>query len=525
MSQTALPRVTYSNIQADFSGVHDLLDTVIAKVRAELLGQAWPHRIGGEDVATGAIYEAVSPIDNRILLGRFHRADAAVVDRAVAAARAAQKSWGAMPWQDRLVAIRRFADQLEEEKFQLAVACLIEVGKSRLEAMGEAEEAIDLVRYYASQMEENDGFVRPLQRAFDNEETSDRLRPYGVFGVIAPFNFPLALSVGMLSSALIAGNTVVYKPSEFAGLTGALIMRAADAAELPAGVLNMICGDGSTGQAMVDHPGFDGFAFTGSHKVGSDMLRKVASGAYNRPVIAEMGGKNPTYVAASAGVERAAQGMMRSAFGLQGQKCSAGSKVYVHSSIRDVFVERLVALTKAIRIGDPSGRDIFMGPIINETAFRRFEQASVDAARDGRILAGGNRLTGGIYDHGFYIEPTIVDSLPADHPLNRDELFLPFLTVQVFDDLEAAIADGNAIAYGLTAGCYASDQAEIDLFLDRAQAGALYVNRASGATTGAWPGIQTFCGWKGSGLSGKGGLGPFYLPQFMREQSHTIWKD
>lgn len=525
MSQNALPRVTYSNIQADFSGVHDLLDTVIAKVRAEVLGKAWPHRIGGEDVAAGDIYDAVSPIDNRILLGRFHRADAAVVDRAVAAARAAQKSWGAMPWQDRLVAIRHFADQLENEKFQLAAACLIEVGKSRLEAMGEAEEAIDLVRYYASQMEENNGFVRPLQRAFDNEETSDRLRPYGVFGVIAPFNFPLALSVGMLSSALIAGNTVVYKPSEFAGLTGALIMRAADAAGLPAGVLNMIRGDGSAGQAMIDHQGFDGFAFTGSHKVGSDMLRKVASGVFNRPVIAEMGGKNPTYVAASADVERAAQGMMRSAFGLQGQKCSAGSKVYVHTSIRDAFVERLVALTKSIRIGDPRGRDIFMGPVINEAAFRRFEQACSNAERDGHILAGGNRLTGGIYDHGFYVEPTIVDSLPADHPLNRDELFLPFLTVQVFDDLQAAIADGNAVAYGLTAGCYASDQAEIDLFLDRAQAGALYVNRVSGATTGAWPGIQTFCGWKGSGLSGKGGLGPFYLPQFMREQSHTIWKD
>ena len=217
MSQTALPRVTYSNIQADFSGVHDLLDTVIAKVRAELLGQTWPHRIGGEDLAAGASYEAFSPIDNRILLGRFHRADAAVVERAVAAARTAQKSWGAMPWQERLVAMRRFADQLEKEKFELAAACLIEVGKSRLEAMGEAEEAIDLVRYYGAQMEENNGFVRPLQRAFDNEETSDRLRPYGVFGVIAPFNFPLALSVGMLSSALIAGNTVVYKPASLRG--------------------------------------------------------------------------------------------------------------------------------------------------------------------------------------------------------------------------------------------------------------------------------------------------------------------
>src|SRR5690606_18814469 len=160
-----------------------------------------------------------------------------------------------------------------------------------------------------------------------------------------------------------------------------------------------------------------------------------------------------TVGAAAADDERAVQGMCRAAFGLQVQKCSAGSRVYVHSSIRDAFADRLVALTKSIRIGDPCGRDIFMGPIINEAAFRRFEKASAEAARDGRILAGGNRLSGGIYDHGFYVEPTIVDSLPADHALHRDELFLPFLTVQVFDDLEAAIADGNAVAYGLTAGC------------------------------------------------------------------------
>lgn len=526
MSQTsALPRVTYSNIKADFSDLHTLLDTLIPQVRSDILGKAWPHLIAREDVVSGISYEAFSPIDRRILLGRFHRAAAGEVDRAVAAARAAQKPWAAMPWQERLVLIRRFADKLETEKFELAAACLIEVGKSRLEAMGEAEEAVGLVRYYASQMEENNGFDLSLQRAFDNEDTSDRLRPYGVFGVIAPFNFPLALSVGMLSSALIAGNSVVYKPSEFAGLTGALIVRAAEAAGLPSGVLNMVCGDGTTGEAMVDHPGFDGFAFTGSHKVGTAMLRSVAAGTFNRPVIAEMGGKNPTYVAASADLERAAQGVMRSAFGLQGQKCSANSKIYVHASNYAEFVARLVELARSIRIGDPSDKDVFMGPVINEAAYRRFEQACVDAARDGRILTGGKRLSGGIYDHGFYVEPTIVEGLKAEHPLNRDELFLPILTIQVFDDLDAAIEDGNRTPYGLTAGCYATDQAEIELFLERAQAGALYVNRASGATTGAWPGIQTFCGWKGSGLSGKGGLGPFYLPQFMREQSHTVWKD
>lgn len=520
-----LPRVTYSNTHADFTAVHVLLDALIPQLKNQLLGKTWAHRIANQEVEKGTLYEAFSPIDQRISLGHFYKADSETVEAAVITARNAQTEWAATSWQRRLEVMRKFADRLEANKFELAVACLLEVGKSRLEAMGEAEEAIDLVRYYSDQMEQNNGFIRSMQRAFANEETSDCLRPFGVFGIIAPFNFPLALSVSMISAALIAGNSVVYKPSEYAGLTGVLITRAAEEAGLPAGLLNLICGNGETGQAMIDNPLFDGFGFTGSYKVGTSILRSVASGTFNRPVIVEMGGKNPTYVAASADIERAAQGVMRSAFGLQGQKCSAGSKVYVHNNVRDAFVDRLVSLAQAIKIGNPEDQSVFMGPVINEESYKRFAHACADASRDGRILTGGKRLSGGLYDHGFYVEPTIVDGLSSDHKFHKTELFLPFLTVQTFDDLVQAIAEGNAVDYGLTAGCYATEQKEIELFLDQAQAGALYVNRASGATTGAWPGIQTFCGWKGSGVSGKGGLGPYYLQQFMREQSRTVWHD
>lgn len=215
---------------------------------------------------------------------------------------------------------------------------------------------------------------------------------------------------------------------------------------------------------------------------------------------------------------------MRSAFGLQGQKCSAGSKVYVHAEVKDAFLDKLLALTGKIKVGDPAEQDVFMGPVINQAALDRFLVASDEAARDGRILTGGRRLTGGLFDHGCYVQPTIVDGLPRGHRLNKDELFLPFLSVLTFTELAEAIADGNDITYGLTAGCYATDEDELRLFLDRAEAGALYANRASGATTGAWPGIQSFCGWKGSGVSCKGGLGPYYVQQFMREQSHAIWR-
>lgn len=522
---TALPRVTYSNINADFTGVHALFDTVLTRVRETRLGRDHAHLIAGTAVAGGVLATVASPIDNRLTIGRFALADAATVDRAVRAAREAAPAWAALPWSERVAAVRRFADVLDARKYDYAAACLFEVGKSRMEAIGEAEEAVDLARYYCDQMEENGGFVRPMQRAFQNEETLDRLRPPGVFAVIAPFNFPLALSVNMASAAMVAGNAVVYKPSDAAALTGALIAEAAGAAGLPAGVFNMITGDGTTGRMLTEHPGIDGIAFTGSHKVGMGILRAVAAGRYNRPVVAEMGGKNPTFVTRSADLDVAAQGMARSAFGLQGQKCSAGSRVFVAAEVHDAFLEKLVSRARAIRIGDPAEADVFMGPLINAAALARFEGAVAEARRDGRVVTGGNRLSGGLYDHGAYVEPTIVADLPAGHRLHHDELFLPFLTVQRFERLDEAIAQGNAVDYGLTAGIYTTDKADLDLFLNRAEAGVLYANRASGATTGAWPGIQTFCGWKGSGVSSKGGLGPYYVQQFMREQSLTLWND
>lgn len=519
-----MPRITYSNIRADFTGVHALLDAHIADVRTRLLGRDWPNRIAGQNDLGGKRYSAPCPIDRRVTLGHFVAADKAAVDRAVTAARQAFGNWSRAPWPERVAAVRRFAAGLDARKYDLGCACLLEVGKSRMEAMGEAEEAIDLARYYADEMEANQGFTRAMRRAFAQEETSDTLRPVGVFAVVAPFNFPLALSVNMIMAALVAGNTVVYKPSPLAGLTGALLVEVIEAAGFPPGTINLICGDGETGTALTRHPGIGGIAFTGSHRVGMGLLRAVAAGDYNRPVIVEMGGKNPTYVTGSADLDAAAEGVMRSAFSLQGQKCSAGSKVYVHDSIQAPFLEKLLALTAKIKIGDPSDQSVFMGPVIDAAAGERFARAVASARADGKVQFGGERLNGGLYDHGAYVAPTIVSALPASHAINKDELFLPFLSVQSFSDFSDTIRDGNDVIYGLTAGCYSRDETETQYFLDHAEAGVLYANRASGATTGAWPGIQTFCGWKGSGATSKGGLGPYYLPQFMREQSRTVWR-
>ncbi len=518
---TDLPRVTYSNTQQDFSGVHARLDTMIPHVE-QMLGRKVSNRAGGADLPDEGAYTVTSPIDDRIVLGVASAASPVTIDTAVVAAHDAQSAWSRMPWGERVTILERVAIELERRKWELGVAALFEVGKSRMEAMGEVEEAIDLVRYYCAQMVEREGFRAPQKRAFPVESTEVVLRPHGVFAVIAPFNYPIALSTSMITGALLGGNTVVFKPSPGAALTGRMLVDAFDAAGVPAGVVNLVCGGAATGRALANHPRVNGIVFTGSHQVGMLLMRERAMDAHVKPVIAEMGGKNPAYVCASANLDDAVEGVARSAYGLQGQKCSCESRVFVHASIFEDFIERLAARAARMPIGDPRLRDTFIGPLINATAFQRYEEAVFEAGRDGNVRMGGQRLMRDGLDHGFYVEPVLVTDLPAGHRLHTEELFAPLLTAHSFAKLDDALTEGNAVNYGLTAGIYTSDEQELERFLEGAHAGVLYANRASGATTGAWPGIQTFCGWKGSGTTGKGGLGPHYLPQFMREQSRTV---
>jgi 1-pyrroline-5-carboxylate dehydrogenase len=287
-------------------------------------------------------------------------------------------------------------------------------------------------------------------------------------------------------------------------------------------VINFVMGPGDTvGQELAENPGIDGIVFTGSYEVGFALHRSF-SRLYPRPCIVEMGGKNPAIVARSADLEEAAEGIMRSAFGFGGQKCSANSRVYVEKPVHDELVRLLVEKTETITIGDPLPRENWLGPVIDQRAVDRHQQAVSEARRDGRVFVGGERLTDGALGRGFYVEPTVVGGLPADHRLFRDELFVPFTAVHAVDSLDQAIDLANDSVYGLTAGVYSEDPAEVQRFLDRIEAGVLYVNRRAGATTGAWPGVQPFGGWKGSGSTGKAGLSMYYVAQFLREQSHTV---
>jgi 1-pyrroline-5-carboxylate dehydrogenase len=514
-------KITYTSATGDLEEFHHRFDVALQGIRQEA-GALHPFYIDGVPVQTEA--EPLlkrSPIDTSQVLGRFSAGGPREVDLAVAAARRAQSRWARLPWQERVVVLRRAASIIRSRKYELAALMSLEVGKSRLEAMGDAEESADLIDYYCQQIEDADGFVRPMNRITPMERNIDVLRPYGVFACIAPFNFPLALSAGMSSAALVAGNTVVYKPAEETPWTGLQLYRVYEDAGIPPGAFNLLFGRREIiGDRLWQHSGVDGVVFTGSKQVGM-RIHAGLSGGWIKPALLELGGKNATVVLESADLDAAAEGVMRSAFSLQNQKCSATSRVYVQPRVLPHFLDLLVEKTRNIRMGDPSARDIFFGPVINAGAVERFERAVSQARSEGTVVQGGQRLRGGIFDRGFFVEPTIA-TLPLESTLYQEELFVPFLAVGEVADLEQAIQETNRVEYGLTAGLFSREPGEISRFFDEVEAGVCYANKRTGATTGAWPGAQPFCGWKGSGSTGKGGCGPYYVAQFMREQSRTV---
>ena len=521
MSSSGEFKFTYSTLSAPAEEVHDSFETAVGQAK-ESLGDTYPIWIGGTEASSAETFDDRSPVDRRLLIGRFQQASREQVATAVEAARQAFDGWRKTPWRDRVAILRRAADALSERRYELAALMSLEVGKTRFEALADAEEAADLMRYYCQQMEDAEGFDRAMGRLAPNEQTCDLLRPYGVWVVISPFNFPVALAAGMCAGALVAGNTVVYKPASEAPASGLKLYEILAEAGLPDGAVNFITGPGSSlGDEITSNPAVEGLVFTGSKEVGQALFRDFTR-RLPRPCYLELGGKNPAIVTAKADLEKAVDGVCRATFGFGGQKCSACSRVYVERPVASRFKELLVERAAGLAVGDPIRRETFLGPLINEDAVRKFERCVAEARRDGSILYGGEALTGEGHEHGFYVTPTLVADLPLDHRLFSEELFLPFLSIGEADSLEEAIELANRTEYGLTAGIFSEDNSEIELFFDRIQAGVTYANRGSGATTGAWPGVNPFCGWKASGSSGKGVCGPYYVQQFLREQSQTV---
>jgi 1-pyrroline-5-carboxylate dehydrogenase len=515
-------KITYATLRADNEQLHREYEAGLAEAKTRLGGHH-PNVIDGKERQGSGESTVRSPIDHDIILGHFAIGTRKDVQDAIDAARRAQPGWFAMGWEKRIAIIRKAAELISQRQMVYGGLMAIEVGKNRLEALGEVEEAADLLRYYSKTAEDNRYYDHPMDSLGDSAvHTRSVLRPHGVFAVISPFNFPMALCAGPTAAALIAGNTVVFKPSSVAPISGVNLVQCYRDAGIPDGVINLVMGPGETvGAELQENEGIDGIVFTGSYDVGFRLYQSFSK-RYPKPTIVEMGGKNPAVVSRKADLEEAAEGIMRSAFGFGGQKCSANSRVYVEKPVHDELIRLLVEKTEAIGVGDPLLRENWLGPVVDQRAVDRHQQAVSEARRDGRVFVGGERLTDRGMDRGFYVEPTVVGGLPADHRLFRDELFVPFTAVHAVDSFDEGIALANDSVYGLTAGVYSEDKSEVQRFLDQCEAGVLYVNRRAGATTGAWPGVQAFGGWKGSGSTGKAGLSMYYVGQFLREQSHTV---
>ena len=517
-------KLTYATMFDPPPELHARFESAVERALTQLGGRH-PLFIAGRDRPAERHFVKTNPTESGQVLGEFPAASVRDAADAMQAASAAWQGWRRTPPAERAELLRRVSRLIEDRVYDIAAALTLEVGKNRMEALAETQETADFFKLYAADFERSDAFDRTLP---DDPLTShvshnrSVLKPYGVWVVIAPFNFPLALAGGPTAAALVTGNTVVLKGATATPWAGRLLADCIRDAGLPPGVFSYLSGQGAeVGAALISNPLASGATFTGSHDVGMHIVRSLQAPPVPRPCIAEMGGKNACIVTPAADLERAASGIARSAFGMGGQKCSALSRLYVHEKVADALLDRLLTQTASMRIGDPTRREHWLGPVTTRAAYDNYARyLATLRGGDARVLSGGEQLRDGALGRGFFVRPTIAEA-PLGHPLWNEEMFLPILMVHRVASREEAMALMNRSPLGLTAGFYGGAD-EVDWFNENAEAGVTYANRPQGATTGAWPGYQAFGGWKGSGSTGKAIGSFYYLPQYMREQSQTV---
>lgn len=475
-----------------------------------------PHYVNGKESFDGPLLEREDPSVPGTIVSGCHDAPEDLVLEAVAASRAAQKQWAKVPLAQRIEHVRRAIPLIESRIEDWAVRVAVEVGKPYAAARAEGAEVLAIVEQYTD--------YAAVPGAFEDERTPDPsglaadsvLKPYGVFGAITPFNYPIVQAAGPVVAGVLAGNGVVVKTSHHGPWSGNAVAEFVRAMDLPVGLVNVIHGADDPGRALVSSD-IDGICFTGSVSVGQSILRDFANGPYFRPVIAEMGGKNPVIVTDTADLELAAEGIVFSAFDLSGQKCSALSRVIVTPGAHDRLAELIAARVSKLQMTDPSHPDAFGGPVVTPEAADRHARL-LGAAK----TANFSVTTGITGDEGYFVPAVVVDGVPVEHDLATVEHFLPFLTISEVAGFEEAIEAANNTTMGLTAGIYTGDRAEAEHFLDTIEAGCVNVNVPGHATTGWWPGPQTFGGWKASGTTGKQTLGKWYFQLFAREQARKL---
>lgn len=501
---------------------HRSYEAAIDDVRSTF-GNVHPHLIGGHERSSEDTYRVTSPGATDVVVGRFAAGDATDVDEAVRAAAEAFEPWRDTHWSERVAIFREAADIIRSRKYDLAALLTLENGKNRTEAMADIDEGIDFLRLYARELERHDGYRMETGEPTPGQHCSSRLEPFGVFGVIGPFNFPFAIFSGMTTGAAITGNTVVTKPAPATSLIAHKFVEILFESGVPDGVVNLVTGSGrEVGQPLVRHEDVRGIVFTGSLEVGREIQQTFVELNKSGPVIAELGGKNSVIVTSSAELEKAVEGVKAGAFGFSGQKCSATARVYVDEAVLDPFIRTLVNETEELSIVPPEQRDAFISPLIDDAAVERYERICRSARETGSIETGGRICADPELSSGRYVEPTVVTDVPHEHELAREEHFLPFVTIHPVGDLEEALHKANDSRFGLCAGIFSEADADIERWLQAIEAGMCYVNRHQSATTGALVQAQPFGGWKASGTTNKFAGGYWYLPQFMREQTRTV---
>ncbi len=498
---------------------HLRYEAALGNIRASLGGLYYAY-IGDEQVEAQETVERVSPIDYRIELGKVQKCTEEHATYAVEEALRTFDKWSSLSYRKRAMIFWKAAETLSKKKFEFAALESLETGKNRFEAMGDVDMAIDHLRFYVTQLISNSGYKR-RKRSPLGEKVTNCLKPRGVWAVMVPFSQPLAITAGMAVAALITGNTVVLRPSSKASLVVLEFYKILRKAGLPKGVLNIITGPCEVVcNALIHDKDVFGVAFSGRKDLGIELYRKFVE-VRPRPFLAELGGKNPVIVTEKADLSKAVEGTLKAAFSYGGQKPDATSRLIVHRKIKKKFISALVEATTNISIGDPTRLEVLMGPLIDRKAVERFGRAREAAMQDGLILTGGEVLSGDIYDYGYYVQPTMVEGLPDDHWMYKEELFLPFLTVQTYRTLSEAIELANSTDYGLSAGIFTKDEKEKMELFSGIKAGLLYANRREGATNGLFVGVQPLMGWKVSTTFTKGIGGEYFLTEFMKEQIVT----
>src|SRR5215813_155491 len=487
------------------------MKAAIEKVKREL-GREYPLVIAGERINTGNKFDSINPANRTQVVGSFQKATKELANRAVETANETFKSWSKIPAEERAELLFRVAGLMRQRKHELSAWMIHEVSKTWAEADGDTAEAIDFCEFYGREMLRY-AAPQPLTKLTGEDNRLDYI-PLGVGAVIPPCNFPLAIMAGMTAAAIVTGNTVVLKPSSDAPTIAYKFFELLEEAGLPPGVVNFMTGSGAeVGDVVVDHPGTRFIAFTGSKEVGlriNERAAKVHDGQlWIKRVVAEMGGKDAIIVAEDADLEEAATGVVQSAFGFQGQKCSACSRAIIDARVYDPMIEKIAERTSRIRVGLPTDRATTMSAVINEKAFKSINgYVEKGKAEGGRVVAGG----GSDGEQGFFIEPTVIADVKPGATIEQEEIFGPVLAVIKANDYDHALEIANDTQFGLTGAVYSADESKLDRARQEFHVGNLYLNRKC---TGALVGAHPFGGFNMSGTDSKAG-GRDYLLLFMQ---------